>query len=138
MRKYAKKSVSRLASCPVANLIGMRLIKGSRGRAVCDMTAASKHLNPLGMVHGGILSYLADATMGFAFVSQLPTEQAGVATNLHISFMRSAMPGDRLRATAKTLSHGRTIYFMECVIRNGAGKIVAKATSTCKVLSEKT
>ncbi|MDP3919442.1 MAG: PaaI family thioesterase [Candidatus Omnitrophota bacterium] len=136
MKKGSKKTRARGSSFPLAKLIGIRALRASRGGAVATMTAARKHLNPMGTVHGGILCDLADAAMGYAFISQIPEKQMGLATSFHINFMRAARVGDRLRATAKTTSHGKSIYFMECVIKNATGKIVATASSCCKILQE--
>ena len=121
---------------PVAKLIGFRVVKEKKGEVICEMLAKGKHRNPTGRVHGGILCDLADATMGYAFLSRIPASRTGVAVNFQISFLKGVMAGDHLRARAKTLSHGRSIYFMECEIKNGSGELVAKASSTCKMLPQ--
>jgi len=122
------------SSSPICKLIGFKLIKAKKGSAICKMMAQKAHQNPLGAIHGGILCGLADATMGYAFLSHFPTTQKGVTVDLQISFMKRVRSDEPLKATAKTLSHGRSLYFMECDIKNGSGKLVAKASSTCKVL----
>jgi len=119
---------------PIGKLIGIRVTASGKGTAECSLTAKIKHLNPVGRIHGGILCDLADAAMGYAFLSELPQGRTGVATNLQISFTHAVRPGDRLKAKAKTLSRGRSIAFMECEIRNQKGCFVAKASSTCKIL----
>ena len=122
---------------PVAQLIGFRLVKTGRGTATCEMRVHLSHLNPVGRAHGGILCDLADAAMGYAFLQHLPPSKKGVTTNFQISFLKAVRVGHYLRAHAKTIAHGRSLYFMECEVANGAGQLVAKATSTCKVLKKK-
>ena len=119
---------------PAAKLIGLRLLEVGEGAAVCEMRTKLHHQNPVGRVHGGILCDLADAAMGYAFLSYLPPSQKGVAIHFQISFLRPVRAGQYLVATAITASHGRSLYFMECTIKDVSGKAVAKATSTCKVL----
>ena len=132
-----KKPNSQHLLAPVAKLIGFRLVKASQGAAVCEMLTSDLHKSAIGRVHGGILCDLADATMGCAFLSQIPSSRKGVTTNLQIIFLKGVRVGQRLRAAAKVLSHGRSVYFMECEIRNGLGELVAKASSTCKVLPKR-
>ena len=118
---------------PVARLVGFRLLKMARGTAVCEMTAGARHRNTVGTVHGGILCDLSDATMGDAFTSTLAPGQKGVTVEFKINFLRAALPGDRLRARAKTIWRGRSLSYLECEIRNGPGRLLAKASSTCKI-----
>lgn len=120
---------------PVARLIGFRLLRAQRGRAVCSLLAKKQHENTIGTVHGGILCDLSDAAMGFAFESLLPSDGRGVTVEFKINFLKPVYAGQELRALARTLSHGRNLYYLECEIRNPKGRLVAKAASTCKVVS---
>jgi len=122
---------------PVAKLIGFRLIQARKGKAICEMQAGEKHVNTIGTVHGGILCDLSDAAMGFAFLSLLPVHQVGVTTEFRINFLAPAHPGDRLKATAKTLSRGKSLYYVECEVRNGRKRLVAKTSCTCKVINKR-
>ena len=120
---------------PVAKFVGFHLIKAGKGRAVCGMRVRKHHIYSNGAVHGGILCDLADSTMGFAFVSLLSAGQTGVTVEFKISFFKPVYPPDVLKATARILSHGRTLYFLECEVRDSKKRLMAKAASTCKVLS---
>jgi len=135
-KKQLKNSLNYLKrqNFPLAKLIGFQLLSLGKGRAVCKLKAGKKHLNPQGLVHGGVLCDLADATMGYAFLANLPTKQKGVATNFQICFLKPSKAGSILTCKAKTISHGKTVFFMESEIRNASHVLIAKATSTCKTL----
>jgi len=61
---------------PIAQLIGFRLLGIEPGQAVFELQVdLSRHANPMGSLHGGILCDLADAAMGFAFASTLAKER---------------------------------------------------------------
>lgn len=122
---------------PVAKLIGFRLIQAKKGKAICEMLAEEKHVNTIGSIHGGILCDLSDAAMGFAFLSLLPAHQVGVTIEFKINFLAPAHPGDRLKATAKTLSRGKSLYYVECEVRNRKNRLVAKTSCTCKVINKR-
>ncbi len=117
---------------PVAKLVGFSLVKVSRGKAVCKMKVREAHKNFNGTVHGGILCDLADATMGFALISLLKPSESGVTIEFKINFLRPVLAGDYIRAFAKSIFSGRSIYHFECELRNSRGVLVAKASSICK------
>lgn len=51
---------------PFYNLLGIKVYKLGPGLAELETVAESKHMNPLGAVHGGLYMSLADAAMGNA------------------------------------------------------------------------
>ncbi len=131
----AAKKIKRRFYAPVANFIGMTLESAERGRSVVSLKAKCHHENSVGTVHGGILCDLSDAAMGYAFESILPQERRGVTVEFKINFLRPACAGDQLCAKAWILSHGKSMYYLECEIRNAKRDLIAKAACTCKILS---
>jgi uncharacterized protein (TIGR00369 family) len=127
----------KLISAPIARLIGFKIEKAQKGVVTCVLRAGKKHENTRGTMHGGVLCDLADAAMGYAFLTCLAKGQSGVTVELKISFLKPVRRGDTLRAEAKTLSRGKSLYFLECEIRNRGGELAAKASATCKVTSPK-
>ena len=124
------------ASVPIAELIGFSVEDIRNGRAVGLLDTKPHHANPMGTLHGGVLCDLADAAMGMAFVSTLAHEESFTTLDLQISFLRPVWE-TKLRAEACVVHRGRTIGYVECEIKDAAGKLVAKATSKCFVLRGK-
>jgi len=133
-RKRRKKRANEL-SPPVARLIGFRVKKAFRGRAILSLRIRKEHEHSNGTVHGGILCSLSDSAMGFACMTVLSPSQMGTTVEFKIGFFKTVRLSDRLLATARILAHGRSLYFLECEIRNSKGELVAKAASTCKAVS---
>lgn len=123
---------SKIVRSPVSRFVGFQLIKTGRGRAVCEMRMKKHHVNTIGTIHGGILCDLSDAAMGYAVTTLFSPGEKGVTVEFKINFLKPALPGDRLRARAKVLSHGKSLSYVECEIRNQTGRLIAKAASTCK------
>ena len=121
-------------TAPVSKLLGMRMVRQGGGQAVLKMKIRESHTNAIGTVHGGILCDLSDAAMGYAFTTLLTKEQIGMAIEFKINFLKPVFASETLKAQAKVLSHGKTLYYSECAIRNRAGSLVAKAAGTCKVI----
>ncbi len=56
---------------PICLTLGMELTGLGTGTARLEMNVTQKFYNPMGSVHGGIMTDLADACMGIAVISTL-------------------------------------------------------------------
>lgn len=120
---------------PAAKLIGFHVRSARRGCSAVTLKTLKRHENSIGTVHGGILCDISDAAMGYAFESMIPKDRRGVTVEFKINFLRPVFSGDAVTANAKIISHGNTLYYLECEILNVQKELVAKAASTCKILS---
>jgi uncharacterized protein (TIGR00369 family) len=118
---------------PVAALIGFRLTHVEPGRAVVEFTAETRHANPMGTLHGGILCDVADAAMGMAYAATLEEGESFTTLELKINFLRPVRTG-MLVATARVVQGGRTVGLVECDVVDGEQRLVARAASTCLTL----
>lgn len=128
--KLARREVE---APPVARLIGMEIEAVERGRAVVSLHAGSRHANPMGTLHGGILADLADAAMGLAYASTLDEGEAFTTLELKINFLRPVWHA-RLTATGTVKQRGSTVGLAECDVVDEQGRLIAHASSTCMTL----
>ena len=115
---------------PIGRLLGFALKAIEPGRAVFEMEVDERHHNPMGTLHGGVYCDLADAAMGFAYAATLGEGETFTTVELKINFLRAVRQG-RLVAEAKVVKAGSTLGYIECEVTDEAGKLVAKAASTC-------
>lgn len=87
----------------------------------------------MGTLHGGIYCDLADAAMGFAYASTLNEGESFTTIELKINFLRAVRKAT-LTADARVVKGGSTLGYIECEVKDRAGKLVAKAVSTCTKL----
>lgn len=132
-------SSDRFSEAPVSKLIGFQVDSASvldreLGQAVVHLDLDERFFNPMGRVHGGILSALADAAMGIAFGRALDAEQDFSTIDLQIQYMRPVQCR-RVTATARIKQRGLRIGFVECEIVDDRGRSIACATCTCTTLS---
>ncbi|MGH9614627.1 MAG: PaaI family thioesterase [Bryobacteraceae bacterium] len=118
---------------PLAETMGFQVTEVRRGEAVVEMEAGPEHANPSGTLHGGVLCTIADTAMGVAHASMLSAEETFTTLELKINFLRPFWTG-KLRAIGKVVKSGRTISLVECDVLDEAGKLVARASSTCMTL----
>ena len=120
---------------PIGRLLGFVLKVIEAGRAVFEMEADESHHNPMGTLHGGIYCDLADAAMGYAYAATLGEGEAFTTVELKINFFRP-VPQGRLTAEARVIKAGGTLGYVECDVTDQAGKLVARAASTCMKLRQ--
>ncbi|HMF11665.1 MAG TPA: PaaI family thioesterase [Gemmataceae bacterium] len=120
---------------PIAQLLGFVLKVIEPGRAVFEMEADERHHNPMGALHGGVYCDLADAAMGYAYAATLAEGETFTTVELKINFFRSVRKG-KLTAEAKVVRAGANLGYVECDVKDGEGKLVARAASTCMKLRE--
>ena len=120
---------------PIGRLLGFVLKAIEPGRAVFEMEADERHHNPMGTLHGGVYCDLADAAMGYAYAATLGEGETFTTVELKINFLRAVRQG-RLTAEARVVKAGSTLGYVECDVKDQAGKLVARAASTCMKLRE--
>src|SRR5207244_7708373 len=118
---------------PFAAPIGFTLNAVSPGEAVIELATGRQHANPMGALHGGVLCDIADAAMGIAYASTLAEGETFATVELKINFLRPVKEG-LLIAEGWVVSGGRTLGYVEAEVRDEDGRLVAKASSTCKTL----
>ena len=120
---------------PIGRLLGFVLKVIEPGHAVFEMKVDQRHHNPMGTLHGGVYCDLADAAMGYAYASTLAEGEMFTTVELKINFLRVVRRG-RLTAEARVVKAGSALGFVECHVTAQAGKLVARAASTCMKLRD--
>lgn len=118
----------------ISSLLGFRITEIDKGRASLQLDAdAAIHGNQQGTVHGGLLSELADATIGTAHSTAIEAGESFTSIDLRINFFRPVWKSV-LTATASPVQQGRTISHYHCEIVREDGKLVALASGTVLTL----
>jgi len=133
---------SSLPTSGVMQLLGGRTDSLEEGVCVMSMTLEEKHMNPNGVVHGGVLTTLLDEATGHAIVTirglEVMAEAPHVTLDMSVSFLSGARLGDELVCEGRVLRLGRSVAFAEAEVRRrGADDLVAKGTFTYAILAKR-
>jgi len=108
------------------NWIGIELDELQTDRAVVRLEADKQHLNPYGIVHGGVYATMADTAAGIA----ARTDGRDYVTQCSsLNYLRSQHEG-RLRAEARVRHRGRSTCVVEADVTGTDGKLLASGTMT--------
>ncbi len=109
------------------------LDKSVPGRTVWQMVADERFANPVGVLQGGFLAAMADSAMGATSIIYAQREGRKIFSanaEMKVSFLRPVTVGTTLTCVADVLSGGLRVAFVEALITDSEGTMVAKATST--------
>ena len=125
-----------LPPAPIAATIGLENFDGEAGAFSVELVPEQRHYNPLGSVHGGVLSTMLDTAAGCSVHSTLAAGEAYTSLDLTVKFLRPAtVDSGRLRATGKVIQRGRRTALAEAQVTDESGRLIAHATSSCMIFS---
>lgn len=116
-----------------AAALGVELVSVSSEELVVALTVEDRHLNFLYGGHGGMVFSLADCAFSLASNSAGPR---AVAIDTHMAFTAAARTGDRLTATARELSRGRTLGTYHVTVVRDDGRVAGLFTGTVHISTE--
>jgi uncharacterized protein (TIGR00369 family) len=96
------------------------------------LDAKPHHLNPIGIVHGGVLSSLLDNAMGIVVMMARPEEKV-VTTNLNVNFVAPLYEG-RLLVTAELVHQSRKMITAQGRVLDREGNLGTIGTGTFRVI----
>ena len=117
----------------IGQTIGMRVVEVRPDFAAFEMETGTRHSNPMGTLHGGVLCDIADAAMGMAYAATLEDGESFTTLELNINFLRPVWKAT-LTAEGHVVHRGRSVGLTECSITDEKGRLIARATSTCLTL----
>jgi len=134
---YIKRIREIVNTSPYFELLSMELVDVGLGYSSLEIDVARKHLQPFGMVHGGVFSSIIDAAAFWAVYPGMEDPAAGMTTvDLKLNYLAPAESG-KLIARGRQIKIGRTLGYAEAQIVNQDEKILAHGTSTVIILPGK-
>jgi uncharacterized protein (TIGR00369 family) len=116
---------------PITTITGSRLVSVGDGEAVFRCAPDESFLNPIGLVHGGLLCTLLDSAMGVAVQSKAPPDTGYASIELKVSFLRPLpYDGGELEVRGRALQVGRRVAFSEGHAYGPDGTLIGHATSS--------
>lgn len=121
-------------SSPFLDLLGPIYDKKTESGLVIGLEIEKKHCNARGLVHGGVLSSLADIALGYnaAFQGKEPVPM--VTASLTIDYAGSAKLGDWIEISVDVQKVGRNMAFANSYFFVGSRRI-ARASAVFNVVS---
>ena len=134
-REYVEMVGKFVNSCPYFSLVSMEIRGLTWGESLLEILVQEKHLQPFGMVHGGVFASLIDAAAFWAVYTQVPEELGMTTVELKLNYLAPVSTG-RMIARGKSLRVGKTLCLGEASIVNEEGTLLCHGTSTMMILKD--
>jgi uncharacterized protein (TIGR00369 family) len=121
------------ALVPLNRAMGMELLETGEGRGRIRLPWDERWLGDpeRGLVHGGVITALLDATCGIAAFMALREPSLIATLDLRIDHLRPAVRDKELVASAETVRRTRQVLFIRGIVDQGdPASPVATATAT--------
>ena len=135
-KAYIEKLMETVNTSPFPNHLRMRLVSISLDQATVKLVTGQCHLQPFGIVHGGVMATLIDTATFWSAFLRLPEDDGLVNIDLKLNYLKSIVSGV-ITAEGRCIRAGRSISYAEASVMDKEGSLIAHGTSTLMVLQGK-
>jgi 1,4-dihydroxy-2-naphthoyl-CoA hydrolase len=116
------------------NAIGLRFVAASPDKFVAELKIDERHLQPYGLVHGGVYAGMIESLCSTGAALSVWNEgKSTVGLENTTAFLRAVRSGT-LRGTARPLARGRRSHVWEAEIKDDRDRLVASGRVRLMVL----
>ena len=133
---YIQELIQVVNNSPFPRHLPMRLSAISLDRSTVSLTVEACHMQPFGMVHGGVLATLIDTATFWAAFLRLPEACGLVNIDLKLNYLRPVRSG-RIEAQGVCMRSGRSLSYTTASVIDGDGELLAHGSSTLMALPGK-
>ncbi|CAK9253298.1 unnamed protein product [Sphagnum jensenii] len=120
---------------PILHTLDFAVVSAERGRVIFSFVPQEFHYNPIGSVHGGVISAILDSAMGCSLHTLLPAGAGYTTLELKVNFLKAiTIKSGELKAIGKIINSGSRTALVEAQLVDDSGKVYAHALSTCLIL----
>lgn len=110
----------------LTKVLGFTFDEAGPDRVVLSWTAGPEHLQPYGIVHGGVYCAAAETSASVGAALWFAERGKVVGVSNHTNFLRSVRDGERVVATATPVHRGRSQQLWQIEMHDGEDRLVAR------------
>lgn len=120
---------------PLMHTLDMKPVRFEKGDCSFSFVPQEFHYNPIGSVHGGVITALLDSAMGCTLQSILPQGVAYTTLELKVNFLKAVtIKTGELQAVGKIIHAGNRTALVEAQLIDANNNVYAHGVSTCLIL----
>ena len=134
--EYIRELINVVNNSPFPSHMAMRLVSIELDKAIIELKTGNCHLQPYGIVHGGVLATLVDTATFWSIFMRIPEDAGLVNIDLKLNYLKSVAKG-LLTAEGRAIRTGNSISYAESNVRDENGELVVHGTSTLMTMPGK-
>ncbi len=131
--RYVETVATVVNKCPYFSLLSMEIKDLQWGTSLLEVSLGEKHLQPFGIVHGGVIASVVDAAAFFAVFPQVKKGMGLTTVEMKLNYLAPVWKG-KLMAEGRCIKMGKTLALGETHVKNGEGTLVAHGTATMMIV----
>jgi 1,4-dihydroxy-2-naphthoyl-CoA hydrolase len=128
------EAVNAKLSQGASGVFGIRVTAILPDSVQAEMTIGPQHLQPHGIVHGGVSVVLSETLGTLCTILTLPEGRRAVGIEVNANHLAMMRPGETVTAECRPLHTGRTTQVWQTEIRRADGKLACVSRLTCAVI----
>lgn len=134
---HAQRIIQMVNEAQFPNLLSMKMLEIDQGRCKLELVVDGKHLQPLGLVHGGVIASLIDTATYWSGYFSIPETSGLLNVDLRLNYLRAVPAGaGRLIVEGREVKPGRSLSYTDAQVFSSDGKLIAHGNSTLFVTAE--
>lgn len=113
-------------------MLGCEIVQANSAKATISLDASERHLNLLGIVHGGVLMSLLDNAMGLVVMLAAANERT-VTANMNTQFLSSSK-GGMLLCEAELVHRTNRTLTLGAQVKDDNGKLLAWGSGAYRLI----
>lgn len=134
--EYITALRAEVKNSPYPNHMDMEIDRIEFDAADIILNLGQYHLQPMGIVHGGVIATMIDTATFWAVFLRLPEDTGLVNVDLKLNYLRSVVKG-RLTAKGLCIRMGLSISYAEAKVFDEDQNLISHGTSTLMALPGK-
>jgi len=130
---YIKAAQDVANQCPYFRLQSMSIEALDVGTSILEIAVEEKHLQPYGIIHGGVFASIIDAATFWAAFAELDEDSGMTTVEIKVNYLAPAKSG-RLIARGRRIRLGKTIALAEAQVTDPDGKLLATGSATMMII----
>jgi len=118
---------------PYFSLLSMEIKDLQWGISLMEVQLEEKHLQPFGMVHGGVMASVVDAAAFWAVFPQVKEGKGLTTVEVKLNYLAPAQKG-KLTAHGRCIRIGKTLSLGEAQVKDENEVLIAHGTATMMVM----
>ena len=118
----------------VNGLLGIRIVEVGEDFLRAEMPVDERHVQPFGILHGGVSVVLAETLGSMASVYCCDEGFGAVGLEIHANHLLPVAKGDKVTAECRPVRVGRNVHVWNIELRRGDGRLSCVSRLTTSVI----
>jgi uncharacterized protein (TIGR00369 family) len=132
---FCRELMEQVNRSPYYAHASMEVTSVEEGGCRVELEVGEKHMQPYGMVHGGVYAALVDAAAYWAVYTRIDDAARMLTIDLKLNYLGAVSSG-RLIAHGRCIKAGRTIALGEATVVNEGGRLQTHGLATFMIRTD--